>query len=205
MNKPSKLGSFLKEALETVWIVATCGVLMTSCVGVAQQDWQWKKGEGPTAFGLIKVRTTGSYSRGYQTQLRFFHLLNLGTGERLRVDVQSDAKAFILNLAPGDYEVIRVQFNEGPMMMESHISLQFQVRPKGTTYLGIWQFDVDTPRTQRMLRTEIVHEQPNWEEIPIMHRAPIRKTMIVSLPNLESEEIRLFTVAPYPKISYYYR
>jgi len=178
---------------------------MTACVGVAQKDWQWKKGEEPTAFGLIKVRTTGSYSRGYPTQLRFFHLLNLGTGERLRVDVQSATKAFILTLAPGDYEVIRVQFNEGPMMMESHISLQFQVRPNGTTYLGTWQFDVDTPRTQRMLRTEIFHEQTNWEEIPMMHRAPNPKTMEVFLPKLESEEIRLFIVAPYPKISYYYR
>ena len=178
---------------------------MTACVGVAPQDWQWKKGGEPTAFGLIKVRTTGSYSRGYQTQLRFFHLLNLSSGERLRVDVQSAAKAFILYLAPGDYEVIRVQFNEGPMMMEAHMSLQFQVRPNGTTYLGIWHFNVDTPRTQRMLRTEIVHEQPNWEEVPMMHGAPNRKTMEVFLPKLGSEEIRLFTVAPYPKISYYYR
>jgi hypothetical protein len=178
---------------------------MTACVGVAPQDWQWKKGEEPTAFGLIKVRTTGSYSRGYQTQLRFFHLLNLGTGERLRVDVQSASKTFFLTLAPGDYEVVRVQFNEGPMMMESHVSLQFQVHPNGTTYLGTWQFDVDTPRTQRMLRTEIVHEQPNWEEVSMMPRATNRKTMEISLPDSGNEEIRLFTVAPYPKISYYYR
>ncbi|MGV7229579.1 MAG: hypothetical protein ACQ9IQ_13060, partial [Nitrospirales bacterium] len=71
--------------------------------------------------------------------------------------------------------------------------------------LGIWQFDVDTPRTQRMLRTEIVHEQPNWEEVSLMDRVPNRKTLEVFLPKLESEEIRLFTVAPYPKISYYYR
>ncbi len=205
MNACSNLGKFLKEALKTGWMVVTCGVLMTACVGVAQKDWQWMKGEEPTAFGLIKVRPTGSYSRGYQTQLRFFHLLNLGTGERLRVDVQSAAKAFILNLAPGDYEVVRVQFNEGPMMMESHFSLQFQVRPNVMTYLGIWQFDVDTPRTQRMLRTEIFHEQPNWDEIPMMHRAPNRKTMEVFLAKLGSEETRLYTVAPYPKISYYYR
>ena len=195
----------MKEALKAGWMVVVCGVLITSCVGVAQKDWQWEKGEEPTVFGLINVKTTGSYSRGYQTQLRFFHLLNRGTGERFRVDVQSAAKAFILNLAPGDYEVIRVQFNEGPMMMESHVSLQFQVRPNGTTYLGIWQFDVDTPRTQRMLRTEIVHEQPNLEEVSMMHRALNRKTMEVFLPKLGSEEIRLFTVAPYPKIGYYYR
>lgn len=178
---------------------------MNGCVGVAKKDWRWEKGEEPTAFGLIKVRTTGSYSRGYQTQLRFFHLLNRGTGERLRVDVQSAAIAFFLILAPGDYEVVRVQFNEGPMMMEAHVSLQFQVRPNGTTYLGTWHFDVDTPRTQRMLRTEIFYEEPNWGEILMMHRAFNRTTMEVFLPKLGSEEIRLYTVAPYPKISYYYR
>lgn len=73
------------------------------------------------------------------------------------------------------------------------------------TCLGMWQFDVDAPRTQRMLRTEIVQEQPNWDEIPMMHGAPSRKTMEVFLPTLESEEMRLFTVQPYPKIGYYYR
>ena len=205
MNECSKWGRLIKEALKAGWMVVVCGVLITGCVGVAQEDWQLEKWEEPTAFGLIKVRTTGSYSRGYQTQLRFFHLLNLGTGERLRVDVQSAAKAFFLNLAPGGYEVVRVQFNEGPMMMESHVSLQFQVRPNRTTYLGTWQFDVDTPRTQRMLRTEITNEESNWGEIHMMDRALNRKTMEVFLPKLESEEIRLFTVAPYPKISYYYR
>ena len=195
----------MKEALKTGWIVITCGMLMNGCVAVAQKDWQWKKGEEPTAFGLIKVRTTGSYSRGYQTQLRFFHLLNRGTAERLRVDVQSAATAFFLILAPGDYEVVRVQFNEGPMMMEAHVSFQFQVRPNETTYLGTWHFDVDTPRTQRMLRTKIFNEEPNWGEILMMHQAFNRKTREVVLPKLESEEIRLYTVAPYPKISCYYR
>ena len=182
-----------------------CGVLLTACVGVAPQNWQWKQGEEPTAFGLIKVRPTGSYSRGYPTHLRFFHLLNLGTGERLRVNVQSAAKAFILNLAPGNYEVVRVQFNEGPMMMEAHVNFKFQVRPHGTTYLGTWQFEVDTPRTQRMVRTEFFDEQATWEDASMMHQATNRKIMEVALPKLESEEIRLFVVAPYPKFSYYYR
>jgi hypothetical protein len=205
LNRCSKWGRCMKEALKTGWIVIACGMLMNGCVAVAKKDWQWKKGEEPTAFGLIKVRTTGSYSRGYQTHLRFFHLLNRGTGERLRVDVQSAAIAFFLHLVPGNYEVVRVQFNEGPMMMEAHVSLEFQVRPNGTTYLGTWHFDVDTPRTQRMLRTEIFNEEPHWGEILTMHQALNRKTMEVVLPKLGSEEMRLYTVAPYPKISYYYR
>ncbi len=202
MNSFSNL---ILGTLETCWKIGACVVLMTACVGVAPQNWQWKQGEEPTAFGLIKVRPVGSYSRGYPTHLRFFHLLNLDTGERLRVNVQSAAKAFILNLAPGNYEVIRVQFNEGPMMMEAHVNFHFQVRPNETAYLGTWQFEVDTPRTQRMLRTEFFNEQATWEDASMIQQATNRKTMEVALPELKSEETRLYTVAPYPKFSYYYR
>ena len=195
----------MKNALQTAWLLVTCGVLLTACVGIPKQDFQDAKGEETTAFGLIKVRTTGPYSRGFDTELRFFHLLNLSTQERLRVDVQSSAKAFGLALDPGDYEVIRVQINEGPMMMESHVSLQFRVNPNKTTYLGTWEFDVDTPRTQRMLRMDISPDPPNWEEISLPHRTQKEGTMVVSLPEPLKDEVRLYIVAPNPKISYYYR
>ena len=61
MNECSKWGRLIAEALKAGWMVVVCGVLITGCVGVAQEDWQWKKGEEPTAFGLIKVRPVGSY------------------------------------------------------------------------------------------------------------------------------------------------
>lgn len=196
---------FIPPLLSAFGILLVCGFLMTACVGVVPQNWQWTQGEKPTAFGLITVKPTGSYSRGYQTQLRFFHLLNLDTGERLRVNVQAATKAFFLTLVPGNYEVVRIQFNEGPMMMEAHLNFQFQIRPNGTTYLGTWQFEVDTPRTQRMLRTEIFNEQATWEVASMMHQAITPKSMEVAFPRLDHEEIRLYTVAPYPKFNFYYR
>ena len=181
------------------------GLLLTACVAMPKQDLRDLKFEKATAFGFITVESIGPYSRGYETQLRFFHLLNRNTQERIRVDVQSSGKAFGLALDPGDYEVIRVQINEGPMMMESHVSLRFQVQPNKTIYLGAWEFDVDTPRTQRMLRMTISHESPNWEEISLPEGLLKEGTIAVSLIKPPHDEVRLYTVAPYPKTGYYYR
>ncbi len=178
---------------------------MTACVGLPKKALSEAMGQETTAVGLIKVRPSGEYSRGYETQLRFFHLLNIDTRERFRVDIQSVGKAVFLALDPGAYEVIRVQINEGPMMMESHVSLKFQVRPNKTTYLGTWQFDVDTPRTQRMLRMEITHEKPMGDEFSTLHQYRMLDNMVVSPADPQGKEVRLFTVAPLPKISYYYR
>lgn len=196
---------FMKEALQTGWFIVTCGVLLTACAGVDKKDLMEDKGAETTAFGLIKVQVSGPTSRGFPTHLRFFHVVNLNTQERIRVDVKSAAKPFVLNLAPGDYEIVRVQFNEGPMRTESHVSLQFQIQPNRTTYLGTWQFDVDTPRTQRMLRMDFVDEQPNREEISMMHPSHKGETMVVSLPESQNDKVRLYIIPPYPKISFYWR
>lgn len=195
----------MNGVLPTGWLIVACSLVLTACVGVPKSDFQDFMGEEITALGLISVKTTGRYSRGYDTQLRFFHLLNLNTRERFRVDVQSSATAFGLALEPGDYKLIRVQINEGPMMMESHVGFQFQVQPNTMTYLGNWEFDVDTPRTQRMLRLNISQESPDWEEMTLALQSQNQETLVVSLPEPRRDEVRLYIVAPMPKISYYYR
>ena len=152
--------------------------------------------EPAIAFGLIKVRATGLYSRGYQTQLRFFHLLNLETEERIRVDVRSADKAFILALAPGHYEVIRVQINEGPFTMESHAALKFHIRPNKVNYLGTWQFEVDSPRTQRMVRLVILSE-PSTRDLALNRNTRLQdQPLLASLPQPTTDEFRLYGVAP---------
>ncbi len=85
------------------------------------------------------------------------------------------------------------------------MSLQFQIQPNRTTYLGIWQFDVDTPCTQRMLRMDFVDEQPNREEISMMHPSHKGETIVVSLPESQNDKVRLYIILPYPKISFYWR
>ena len=163
------------------------------------------QGEEVAAFGLIKVRATGTYSRGYQTQLRFFHLVNLETEERIRVNIQSADKAFILALPPGNYEVVRVQINEGPFTMESHAQLKFQVRPNGVNYLGTWKFEVDSPRTQRMVRLEIMSES-STRELALDRNTRLRgQPLLASLPQPTTDEFRLYGVAPAQSRAKYFR
>jgi len=195
----------VKEAFLTGWLLITCGVLLTSCVHMHKPELLETKNKNISAFGLIKVRPVGPYSRGYETQLRFFHVLDLQTQERIQVYVRSSAQAFGLSLNPGQYEVTRVRINEGPMSMESHVSLPFEVFPDRTTYLGTWKFDVDCPRTQRMLRMDISDELPRWEEMPQFHQSLKNKNLVASLPKLRTDEVRLYVVPPYPRVNFYYR
>ena len=96
----------IKKFLKGACVNIMGGILLTSCVGIPNTDFQGEKGRESNVFGLTKVWTTGTYTRGYETQLRFFHLKNRNTGERLRIMVQSSGRAFGLALDPGDYEVL---------------------------------------------------------------------------------------------------
>lgn len=198
------LGKFLRKAAQFGGVVSICGGLLTACVGLPRQASE-AMGEDSTVQGFIQVRPSGPNTRGFVTQLRFFHVLNLGTQERFRVDIQSSDKGFSLALDPGNYEVIRVRINEGPMMMESHVSLPFQVLPNKNIFLGTWYMEVDSPRTQRMLRMEILSAQPQGEEFNDSQHSQRGENLVVMLPTVENNEVRLYTVAPYPKVNFYYR
>ncbi len=162
-------------------------------------------GKLATAFGVIKVRATGTYSRGFPTQLRFFHLLNLDTDDRMRIDVKSASKALVLTLVPGKYEVIRVQLTEGPFTMESHVNWQFEVQPNGLTYLGTWEFEVESPRTQRKVRVEISSEPSTRDRILEVNQKLRDEPLVASLPHPLKHESQLFGVAPVQGGSKYFR
>lgn len=198
------IGRFFKRVAQFGCIACLCGGLLTACVGLPKQASE-AMGDESIVHGFIKVRPSGPYSRGFVTQLRFFHVLNLGTQERFRVDIQSSDKGFLLALDPGDYEVIRVRINEGPMSMESHVSLPFQVLPNKHIFLGTWYMEVDSPRTQRMLRMEILSDQHQGEGFNDSQHTQREENLVAMLPKVGKNEVRLYTVAPYPKVNFYYR
>lgn len=205
MSSYQDIGGFLKRVAQFVCVVGLCGVFLTGCVGLPKQASQEAVGDESMVSGFIKVRPSGPYSRGFVTQLRFFHVLNLDTQERFQVDIQSAEKGFSFALDPGDYEVIRVRINEGPMMMESHVSLPFQVLPNKQIFLGTWYLEVDSPRTQRMLRLEMLADQPQGEGFNASQNSQREETLVAMVPQVEKNEVRLYTVAPYPKVYFYYR
>ena len=198
------IGRFFKRAAQFVCVVGIGGGLLTACVGLPKQASE-AMGDDSIVHGFIKVRPVGPNTRGFVTQLRFFHVLNLGTQERFQVDIQSADKGFSLALDPGDYEVIRVRVNEGPMSMESHVSLPFQVLPNKHIFLGTWYMEVDSPRTQRMLRMEVLSDQPQGEGFNDSQHSQREEDLVAMLPKVEKSEVRLYTVAPYPKVNFYYR
>ena len=156
-------------------------------------------------FGYIQVETTGANSRGYPTNVRFISLGNTDTGERFRIDVNSDSEVFSVRLPVGHYSVDRVQFNEGPFMAESHVQFEFQVPPKRAIYLGVWQFAVETPRTVRLVRIHFVEGDTGFQK-EISARILSETTPIETvLPKPNIFETRMFSVAPHPKVKYFYR
>ena len=198
-------GDGAKKLLIAPWMTALYLFLFAGCVAVANNNSDTSEGKHATVFGLIHVETSGPNPQLFPTHLRFFDVMNAKTEERTRVIMGPHAKSFVVTLSPGDYEVIRLQLHAGPFMMESHLNFRFRVRPHHMNYLGSWRIQVDTPRTQRMVQVNISPEELDWMEILKQSDFLEDLPMSVSLPQPSKYHARLYVVAPYPKVSYFYR
>ena len=67
-------------------------------------------------------------------------------------------------LAPGDYELIRVQINEGPFLSMAQLGSYFSVGQDPVTYVGIWRFGVDSPRYGRMVSVSMINDEEDRAE-----------------------------------------
>ena len=187
--------------LSSLFLVLVIG----GCTNVVDPNFAQDQDANELVFGYIQVETDGSNPRGYPTHVRFIAMTETTTRERFRVDVHSDSDVFSLRLPVGTYSVDRVQFNEGPFMYESHVQLEFHVPEGKAVYLGVWQFAVETPRTIRHVRIQIAEGD---QELPMLFSANLvtdSTPIITVLPKPEVFETRVFTVAPYPKVKYFYR
>lgn len=157
------------------------------------------------AFGYMEVQAIGSNPRGSPTNVRLVFLRNIDTQERFRLEIYAHSKVFFVKLPPGSYQVDRIQFNEGPFMMESSPHVQFHVSAEHISYLGVWKFTVETPRTVRLLYTDIIEGTKKFHKTMSSdlerNPLPIKKV----LPLLEKTESRLFSVKPQPRIRYFNR
>jgi hypothetical protein len=161
------------------------------------------------AVGRVIAVLTGERSRKYEPAVKAFEVSNRLTDERFMVEVGSDNERFILTLPPGEYELIRVQINEGPFLSIAQLASRFSVGPDSITYLGTWRFGVDSPKYGRMVSLSIVSDEPD--------RADIVQTLAAIDPSLDREEVttalpdppqlqtRLFEVMPYPRVPRYFR
>jgi hypothetical protein len=161
------------------------------------------------AVGRVVAVLTGERSRIYGPAVRSFEVQNRHTKERLTVDVQSDNERFILPLAPGEYELIRVQINEGPFLSMAELASTFSVGQDPVTYLGTWRFGVDSPKYGRMVAVSIVNDEEDRDET--LHTLALSDPSLkvgavaIALPEPAEMQARLYEVMPYPRVPRYFR
>ncbi|HSC56050.1 MAG TPA: hypothetical protein VLC51_02540, partial [Nitrospira sp.] len=98
------------------WSCAAGWFLLQGCVKELPAVPEEGTVQSNVTVGRVVTVLTGERSRMYQPAVRSFEVQNRQTKERFRVEIESDNERFIVPLSPGDYELIRVQINEGPFL-----------------------------------------------------------------------------------------
>ncbi|HEU4684076.1 MAG TPA: hypothetical protein VFS39_06210 [Nitrospira sp.] len=123
--------------------------------------------------------------------------------------VESEDQRFILPIAPGDYELIRVQINEGPFLSIAQLGSTFSVGHDAVTYLGTWRFGVDSPKYGRMLSVSMVSDEEDRadaaEAVKLQYPSLDDGELTTVLPAPAELQTRLYEVMPYPRYSRYFR
>lgn len=165
--------------------------------------------ESNVAIGRAVAVLTGERSRIYEPTVRSFEIQNSHTRERFTVEIKSDNERFILPLSPGDYELIRVQINEGPFLSMAQLNSNFSIGHDPITYLGTWRFGVDSPKYGRMVSISMVSDEEDLaqaaQSLGLMYPPLDRAVVATVLPDPSELQARLFEVMPYPRYPRYFR
>ncbi len=185
-----------------VWGWAGCAISVPALPQQLDEDRSIVMGR---AVALLLGPTT----RWYGPHVRFVELINRVTQQRYQVMVESADRHFILDLPPGDYELSRVQISEGPFMSLADLHETFTVLPERVNYVGTWRFGIDIPKygrkvlvsmiendeARRKAERRLTDQYPKWAD----------RSIITALPDPIVAESRLYEVAPYPRMTRYFR
>ena len=190
------------------WSCAVAVLFLQGCVTELPPVPEEGAVQSNVAIGRVVAVLTGERSRIYEPAVRSFEVQNQQTKERFTVDIQSDNERFIVPLAPGDYELTRVQINEGPFLSMAELALTFSVSQDLITYLGTWRFGVDSPKYGRMVSISMVSdEEDRAEALQMLARdqSVHTESVATALPNPPEIQARLYEVMPYPRVPRYFR
>ena len=191
------------------WVCTVALLLMQACVKELPAAPEEGTVHSNVAVGRIVAVLTGERSRIYEPAVKSFEVQNRQTKERFKVEIESDNERFIVPLAPGEYELIRVQINEGPFLSMADLGSKFSVGQDAVTYLGTWRFGVDSPKYGRMVSVSMINDADD--------RAKTIETLTVNDPSLDVRAVptalpepaelqaRLYEVMPYPRVPRYFR
>ena len=163
-------------------------------------------GDKPVAFGKIQAFLTGPTNRWYTPQVRFFELRNLNTNDRVRVDVASADSLFFLSLPAGEYELARVQINEGAFRSMAQLNETFNVSDGALNYLGKWELKIHPPTYLRLVDISVEADLEEAKaEVLALHPDLAGLPIVAKLPTLKDTETRLVEIAPYPRMWWFCR
>ncbi|MYD32019.1 MAG: hypothetical protein F4142_06900 [Nitrospira sp. SB0675_bin_23] len=187
-----------------IFLVNLSLAMMVGCLSVSQEMPQ-DSSTHELAFGYVRVETKGPHPRMYPARLRFFFLTNEESGERSRVNVNTESGVFSTKLRQGRYVVDRLQFSEGPFRVESHVQLTFHVPEKKLVYLGSWHIELETPRTIRGVKIRILEGETDFSKKFSAELGLERTPIVTVLPKPETLETRGFMVDGQPNARYFRR
>lgn len=202
-NQGMAVNTFLR------WSCAAAFLFLPACVRELPAVPEEGLVQSNVAVGRVVAVLTGERSRIYEPAVRSFEVQNRRTKERLTVEVESNDERFIVPLEPGDYELIRVQINEGPFLSMAQLGSVFSVGQDPVTYVGIWRFGVDSPKYGRMLSVSMINDEEDRTQAldTLASKDPsldLRGVTTV-LPNPTEQQARLYEVMPYPRVPRYFR
>lgn len=194
-------------------LVVALALVAVSVAGcVIEPETVLPAADGPPTVLLIGRAVTvltGDRARKFEPTVREMELIDRGGGTRYRVNVGGNDTNFAVFLPPGQYDVNRVQINEGPFLSIAQPPLSISLSEGPIVFSGTWRFGVESPKYGRMVflsvsgdeasRTQL--EQKVQTEFPTLASSPV----ITTLPVPTEVQARLFEVAPYPRVPRYFR
>ncbi|WP_447599268.1 hypothetical protein [Nitrospira sp. Nam80] len=162
--------------------------------------------DGAVVVGHVVTVLIGPTTRPYAPELRFFELINTATQERIRVDVQSKDRWFILPLLPGDYELSRLQISEGAFQATAGLNPGFKVIEGRITYVGMWRLGIESPQYDRSIVLSAIEEDREVVRRAMGSYQSLRDhPLSIDLLVPATVETRLYEVAPYPRFWWFRR
>ena len=160
-------------------------------------------------MGNVVTVLTGDRARKFEPAVRDIELIEQNAGTRYRVQVDGPDKPFAVFVPPGRYDITRVKIHEGPFLSIAHLTASFSVEEGSPIFVGTWRFGVDSPRYGRMVAVSMVLDdearQQAEQELRETYPDLVSPRMLTVLPAPSELQTRLYEVAPYPRISRYFR
>ena len=162
--------------------------------------------DGAIVVGHVVTVLIGPTNRAYAPELRFFELINTATQERVRVEVESKDRWFILHLDPGDYELSRLQISEGAFLAIAGLNPGFKVRQGEITYIGTWRLGIESPQYDRNILLSAIAEGRETVRQALAPYPSLRDNPFsTNLLTPAMVETRLYEIPPYPRFWWFRR